>query len=164
VKASFIHTPGNVRAFVQSRRVPFTHMGPADTKVWKAALAANLFPADRYEYDIKLGGLTPTGIPLEDPHVEMWATLTKKRVDVLAWRGKQPWFIEVKPVGSFAALGQCLGYGYLGKKERPELSSVRLAVVCAICDRDLKPCFEAYGVEVIELPLSVAEVLLTRCR
>lgn len=124
-------------------------------------MASNLFPADFYEYDIRLGGMTATGTASEDPHVEMWAILTKKRVDVVAWRGSTPWLVEVKPVASFSALGQCLGYGFMWAKEKPGLVKPRLACVCAVCDRDLKPCFSSYGVSVLELPPSVAEVLLT---
>jgi hypothetical protein len=136
-------------------------MGPQDTKVWQAAVRDNLFPADRYEYDVRLGGATPTGIPLEDTHVMMWATLTKKRIDVVAWRGRVPWILEVKPVASFAALGQCLGYGFMWEKEKPGRVKPRLAVVCAICDRDLLPCFQSFGISVVELRPEVAEVLLT---
>lgn len=159
---AFIHTPGNVREFVKSRRVPFVHMGPGDTRVWQAALEHGLFPADRFEYDVRFGGLTPAGPATGDVQAGMWENLIKKRVDVVAWRGKQPWIVEVKPVASFSALGQCLGYGWMAKAERPELRSVRLAVVCAICDRDLKPVFEAYGISVVALPYAVALRLLTR--
>jgi hypothetical protein len=145
-----------------SRRVPFTHMGPADTRVWQAALALGLFPADSYEYDVKLAGAIALVIDGSATEAAMWQTLLKKRVDVVAWRGKVPWIVEVKPVASFAALGQCLGYGFLWEKEKPKLGKPRLSCVCARVDPDLRPCFESFGVSVVELPLETAERLLLR--
>lgn len=137
-------------------------MGPADADVWESALRAKLVEADRYDYDVRLGG--SLALHIDDGHVlkPMWATLLRKRVDVVAWTGETPVLIEVKPVASFAALGQCLGYGWLWKKERGSLSSVSLACVCAIADPDLLPVFEAYGVKVISLPAVQAEQVLLR--
>jgi len=156
-------TTGNQRALPISRRVPFTHMGPVDTRIWQAALALGLMPAESYEYDVRLGGVAALGIDPEHHLREMWETLLRKRIDVIAWRNGVAWIIEVKPVASFAALGQCLGYGDMWKREKPKGQLVRLACVCAVRDPDLVPTYQRLGVEVVSLPESVAlEVLSPR--
>ena len=142
----------NFYVLKRTRRVPFPHMGPADARVWRAALQAGLMPADRYEYDVRLGGKAAGLVPAEHEHAEMWAELLRKRVDVVAWRGDVPWIVEVKPIASFAALGQCLGYRSLWMAERRPGAAPRAACVCAICDADLEPVFGEFGVSVFVLP------------
>lgn len=120
-----------------------------------------LFSFDRYEYDVKLAGWSAGVIPTDHTHRAMWESLLKKRIDVVAWTGEQPTILEVKPVASFAALGQCLGYGFLWAAEKPGLRKARLGVVCARVDPDLSACFSAYGVRVWQLPPDVGDQLLT---
>lgn len=137
-------------------------MGPADKRVWEAALDAHIIEYDRYEYDVRLGGEASHLVPDEHELKPMWLTLLKKRVDVVAWRGKVPTVIEVKEVASFAALGQCLGYGWLWRKEMPTGIPVGMMCVCAVSDPDLSPVFAAYGVDVVALPPERAALVLAR--
>lgn len=115
-----------------------------------------LFLADRYEYDVRLGGAGCEQVPKEHEQYGMWQSLMMKRVDVVAWRAGVPWLIEVKPIAAFAALGQALGYGDLWEREKGPASKPMLAVCCAVCDCDLKPTFERYGVSVVSLPAELA--------
>lgn len=160
MKPEAIITPGNVRAFPRARRVQFPHMGPADTRVWRASLELGLARADRFEYDVRLGGALADLVEDGHEHKPMWETLLRKRIDVVAWTGQQPTIIEVKPVGSFAALGQVLGYGQLWEEERPGGLKPGLCVVCGFSDPDLISTYERYGVALVSLPSALAESLL----
>lgn|SRR5262249_22651668 len=155
-----IITPGNKRSAATSRRVPFTHMGPVDTRIWKAALSLGLMPAQRYEYDVRLAGLNAVQVDPNHELREMWDTLLKKRIDVVAWRDDGPWIVEVKPVASFGALGQCLGYRDMWDREKGNTPAARMACVCAVKDPDLMPTYVRLGVVVVALPDSVAEMVL----
>jgi len=135
-------------------------MGPADARVWRAALELNLVSFEKLEYDVRLGGLGAALIPDAHEHKRMWETLLRKRIDVVGWRRGVPWLVEVKPVAGFSALGQCLGYGFLWSKERGATPKPRLMTVCAVSDPDLMPVFALYGVSVVALPSEVAEALL----
>ena len=152
-------TPGNLRA-AEARRVPFPHMGPHDTRVWNAALRLGLVKFDRLEYDVRLGGKGADLVDKEHIHRAMWDTLLRKRVDVIGWQGKQVWVVEVKPVASFAALGQCIGYRDLWKRERPGVCEPRAMCVCAIADPDLLKTFERAAVRVVSLPPDVVDDVL----
>ncbi len=139
-------------------------MGPVDTRIWQAALKFGLMPADKYEYDVRLGGSGAIGIDPAHELKEMWETLLRKRVDVVAWVRGVPWIVEVKPVASFAALGQCLGYADMWQREKGNTPPVRMACVCAVADPDLGPTFQRLGVDVRALPGVVAEQVLRPAR
>jgi hypothetical protein len=155
-------SPGNGLAHSRVFRERFPHMGPADAVVWRVAKERFFKPGTKFDYDHRLGGIGAQLIDATHPHFGMWASLLKKRVDVVAWIGKQPWLIEVKPIGSFAALGQALGYCDLWERENGTKPKPVPCVACALCDPDLIPTFERYGVKVFSLPLAEAEALLGR--
>lgn len=157
MKPGDLITPANASAHRALKPTGFPHMGPLDARVWRLALSSGLVKADKFEYDVRLGGAGAHLVEDAHPHKGMWLTLLRKRVDVIAWTGDQATVIEVKPVGSFAALGQALAYAWLYKKEqRPKLPPIA-AVCCAVVDPDLRPIFAAFGVQVLELPLALAQ-------
>lgn len=137
-------------------------MGPDDRRVWQAALKTGKLEYDRFEYDVRLGGRGADQVPDGHDLKVLYLSLLKKRVDVVAWRGKVPTLIEVKGVASFSALGQCLGYSWLWKKEMPTSNDVGMLCVCAAVDPDLRPVFDAYGVKLLVLPSDVGAEILTR--
>jgi len=120
-------------------------------------MAAGLLPETQWTYDVRLGGAAALVIPDEHTHKEMWATLLRKRVDAVGIVQGAPWLVEVKPVGSFAALGQALGYCDLWEREKGGTPKPVPVVVCAFLDADLGPTFLRYGVKVFVLPLALAE-------
>lgn len=154
-------TSGNLEHYRVTRRVPFPHMGPADTRVWRLALSEGLLPETEWTYDVRLGGAGAIVIPDEHTHKAMWETLLRKRVDAYSVVAGRPWLVEVKPIGSFAALGQALGYCDLWEREHGKRPQPLPVVVCAVIDRDLAPTFERYGVRVISLPVALAERCLS---
>lgn len=156
MKPHLLITPGNLRADQGARLTRYPHMGPNDIRVWAAALKLGLVKFDKVEYDVRLGGAGADLVDKEHVHRTMWETLLRKRVDVVGWQGKQVWIVEVKPVAGFAALGQCIGYRDLWKKERPGVSEPRAMCVCAIADPDLAVTFERQGVVVVSLPAAQA--------
>lgn len=157
-----LHTfsPANRTAHGSLRRVPFPHMGPQDTRIWRLALLHGLMPADRYEYDVKLGGQAASLVPAEHPQSGMWVELMRKRVDVVAWRSGVPWLIEVKGVASFSALGQCIGYRSLWWQERGRQPAPVAACVCAVTDPDLVRTYDENGVRMVPLSSDLVELAL----
>jgi len=154
-------TAGNLRAAQVLRRVPFPHMGPADTRVWQAVLRLGLAKFDRVEYDVRLGGSGSELVAGHEQHKPMWESLLQKRVDVVGFRGKETFVVEVKPVAGHSALGQCIAYRELWVKEKPGAVKPRAMCVCALVDPDLAPIFQAYGVDVVVLPAGLADDVLS---
>lgn len=153
-------TAANYTAAERCQHRRWSHMAAGDVAVWREVLNLGLMPADSYEYDVKLGGSDACLVQDEHELKPMWATLLCKRVDVVCWRGDVPWLCEVKPVASFSALGQCIGYRWLWDKQRGNGARCRAAVACAKVDGDLMPIFAAYGVSVVLLPLASAASVL----
>lgn len=153
-------TPGNVIAHSWVPGAKFRHMGPGDVRVWVKATELSLIPGERFDYNVRLGGSGAESVDRTHEHYGMWLTLMCKRVDVVAWVAGQPWLIEVKPIGSFAALGQALGYCDLWEREKGNKPKPVPCVVCAYADPDLIETFERYGVRVISLPMEVRESCL----
>jgi len=136
-------------------------MGPADARVWSAALRLGLVKFDSVEYDVRLGGSGASLVDKEHQLKPMWETLLRKRVDVVGYSREGVTIVEVKPIGGFAALGQCLGYLDLWTKEKPGPAKVQAMCVCAIVDPDLVPTFQRLGVRVVALPPDIAEQALS---
>ena len=157
-------SPANRAALLAVRRGRYPHMGPLDSAVWRLVLEHGLFPSDRYEYDVRLGG--SKSLLVDDSHElkPMWETLLRKRVDVVAWSGQSPTLVEVKPVASFAALGQCLGYRFLWRAERGGEGPVRMACACAVVDEDLRGLFESLEIRLVCLPVALAEQVFSAGR
>lgn len=139
-------------------------MGPQDSAVWAQILTLGLMPAERLDYDTRLAGALAEEVETDHPHFPMWLTLLQKRVDVVAWRKGIPWLVEVKPQAGFAALGQALGYCDLWEREKGTQPKPVPCVCCAVCDRDLEATFSRYGVEVVSLPVEIAEQVLSGLR
>jgi hypothetical protein len=154
-------TPGNVRSLLGVTAERYPHMGPNDVRVWAVALMLGLVKFERVEYDVRLGGAGADLVDKEHVHKAMWETLLRKRVDVVGWNGLTPTVIEVKPVAGFAALGQCIGYRYLWRKEKPETKDPRAMCVCAIADPDLASVFACEDVQVVALPPDLVESVLS---
>ena len=152
-------TVGNIRAASGRRKQPFPHLSQEDTAVWEQFVTTAAVAGKRAEYDVRLGGRGLDQVDKEHSHFPMWAALIKKRVDVVLWDGETPWLIEVKPVASFSALGQVLGYGDLWERERRSAHAPKLIVACRACDEDLRPTFGRFGIEVWTMPSAMSDRL-----
>lgn len=153
---SWPYTIENCNAAAGVGRRGFPHMSVADSIVWRTILDEGLFPAQKYDYDVQLGG---AGSPFDDPadqYEQMWSTLMKKRVDVVAWLNNVPFLIEVKPLAGFSALGQLLGYEHLWQEEKGDVPEVGKVAACINADPDLVRTFERYHVRVVSVPSSIA--------
>ena len=164
MKPEHVISPGNLRAAQAARLSLYPHMGPADARVWDAALKLHLVQFDSVEYAVRLGGAGALAMDKAHTHRKMYETLLRKRVDVVGYSRAGVTVIEVKPYGGFAALGQCLGYLDLWQRERPGPEKVQALCVCAILDPDLGPTFAKFGVRVVALPPDEAQHVLAPSR
>lgn len=149
VNGDEVITTANVNAWARASRSPFPHMGPLDVAVWKRFLEVNTLALRDIQYDVGLGGKGCDCIDDGDELKPMWATLIRKRVDVVFFVGAVPWTCEVKPLANMAALGQALTYKFLWDAEGRSKEKARAAVICSRVDADVEAVFNAYGVTVI---------------
>jgi hypothetical protein len=107
--------------------------------------------ADEYDYlqfSVRLGSPFPVQPEhLQGIQISAWHSYAK-RIDLLAWRGEQPWLYEVKERVTHYALGQLETYRYLFLKERPGVPDPFLGVIGRTSDPDTIEALQAAGVTV----------------
>lgn len=104
---------------------------------------------DAIDFSVRVGeGLPPD--PSHLPGVQRQTTFnSRKRIDVLAWRGKQPIIVEVKQRVTPASLGQILTYRTLWLEDNPNGLDPELVVVGRSSDPDTIKSLNAHGVSVL---------------
>jgi len=126
-------------------RRSYPHLLPQDTTVWTRWLEHNAHRITGVWYDVHVG--TPVQV---DDRAPDWlrrvaAGVTRKRIDVVAKAPPETWVIEIKPYGSYTALGQALVYSRLFRVEHQPYLPVVPLVICAEIDPDIVDDFVAYG-------------------
>lgn len=103
---------------------------------------------DRFSFSVRVGeGQTPN--PDDLPGVQRSVAFsTKKRIDVLAWRGAQPTIVEVKERVTPAVLGQLLTYRQLFLEENPDALEPILVAIGRTSDPDTIRALNTQGVSV----------------
>lgn len=103
---------------------------------------------DRFSFSVRVGqGIVPD--PTHLPAIqENTIFSSRKRIDILAWQGTQPFIIEVKERVTPAAVGQILTYRHLWLEEFPDAPDPRLVVVGRYSDDDTLRAAQAQGITV----------------
>lgn len=122
--------------FNYEKRHKYPHLIGEDTDVWDRFILK--FP-DRFEtvdYDVHVGSGTETPEDWLESSKQYWSKMTKKRIDVIGWKGNFATIIEVKNRVGLHTLGQILGYRFLYHRENPEIVLLPSLIVCSRIDKD----------------------------
>ena len=123
-------------------------MLPADIILWERWLAKFKDEYDKFEYDVHVGKVKPIYPTSPVNLMKLAEEVSRKRLDVVAYKGIFRVIIEVKPYAGLSALGQLLGYEILYKREYPEAYTLRLGVVTDRLDEDMKVLFDHYNIHI----------------
>ena len=121
----------------------YSHLRPEDVVIWERFIKA--FPGfyDSVDYDLKVGRPRQYPGKPDDVYRKDLEYLSRKRIDVVGYRGNEIHIIELKPRASFEALGQVIGYTELYLPFRPEGSSVSPVIITDSEIPDIKDlCFK----------------------
>lgn len=128
------------RVYPSKPLAKYPHLTGSDIPVWDAFIDIFQTYFDGFTYDYHVGqGLSPdkdASYPLQ----QMWIHLTQKRIDVLGFRTKSLWVIEVKDRPTVAALGQVIGYTLLLAKEQGNCPPLIPCLVSSIIEPDIETC------------------------
>lgn len=127
-----------------------------ESAVIRAYLLEHLGEFDRIVFGKRVGkGELPD--PSLLPAIQQQVLLnTQKRIDLLAWRGRQPVIIEVKQRITPASLGQLLTYRHHFLEDTPDAPEPDLVIVGRESDADTLAAITAHGVTVYLYPEAVA--------
>jgi hypothetical protein len=104
---------------LESDRLSFPAMIPAEIVVWRAWLRLHQGEYDRFDYNARVGPGFDPGASVPQYIRDMAVKNTKKRIDALAWQGSQPLIVEVKVRAGLSSIGQLLGYRVHWRLEHP---------------------------------------------
>ncbi len=137
-------------------RKAFPERTDGESAVIRAFLLEHLTEFDRITFGKRVGrGELPD--PAHLPAIQQQTLLnTQKRIDLLAYRGRQPIVIEVKQRVTPAALGQILTYRLHLLEEMPDAPEPELVVVGRESDADTIRALTGHGVTVYLYPEAVA--------
>lgn len=111
-------------------------------------LSAHVGDYDKFSFSVRIGeGQTPN--PNDLPGVQRSVAFSsKKRIDVLAWKGITPTIVEVKERVTPAVLGQLLTYRRLFLEENADAEDPALVAIGRYSDPDTIRALNAEGVTV----------------
>lgn len=135
--------------FNYEERYKYPHLIGEDNEVWSRFIKA--YP-DRFEtvdYDIKVGEGAKVFTTTDEKSRKYWAMLTKKRIDVIGYKGNFVTLIEVKKRAGLYTLGQILGYRFLYHRDNPEMILSPVLVICSSIDIDTADVLKHYGITYI---------------
>ncbi|SRR6266498_1522401 len=119
-----------------------------ETPVIHAFLEARGRNYDRYEFSVRVGqGIAPDPTHLEGVQRNTVFS-SRKRIDLIVWRGDAPTIVEVKERVTPAVLGQLLAYQHLLLEDRPDIETPALATIGRYSDDDTIRVLTAQGVDV----------------
>ena len=134
----------------------FPERTDGESAVIAAYLQVHLPEFDRITFSKRVGRGAVID-PTTSPAAQRATTFsTRKRIDILAWRGSQPVIIEVKQSVTPSALGQILTYKHHFQEENPDALEPQLVVVGRTSDRDTIDALNAHGIPVYLYPEAVA--------
>lgn len=144
--SDYVYTSADFAQLLLRRFYPERTDG--ESAVIRAYLEKHLDEFDRVAFSKRVGKgatLDPTTSPAAQ---RATAFSTRKRIDILAWRGSQPVIIEVKQRVTPAALGQILTYRHHFLEDFPDAAEPELVVVGRESDADTLAALQAHNVTV----------------
>ncbi len=130
-------------------RHKYPHMIGEDSSVWRRFIQRFPDRFDTVDYDIKVGsGVNTDSIP-EKKYQTYWQQLTKKRIDVIAYKDNIITIIEVKNKASLFTLGQILGYKFLYLRSNPNIITIQTLIVCSSISPDDIAILDHYKINFI---------------
>ncbi len=130
-------------------RHKYPHLIGEDIQVWTRFILKFPDKFDTVDYDVKVGKGASTD-PLPDKtSKQYWASLTKKRIDVIGYKNYYVTIVEVKKRAGLFTLGQILGYKFLYLREHKVRLPVDTLVICSSIDQDDIDVFKHYDINFV---------------
>lgn len=141
----------------QLTKLSFPEHSPKSNALIADWLFRHLGEYDRYSFNVRVGqGIAPD--PTHDKGVQTsTAFSSKKKIDILAWQGDQPFIFEVKLLLIPAALGQLQTYQHLWMEENPNAKVPYLGAIARTSDADTNRVLQAHGVTIYLIPATTRD-------
>jgi len=137
--------------FNYEKRHKYPHLLGDDVFAWNRFIDLHSDFFDTVDYDIHVGSGISSNEISPDKGPDQYRNLTKKRIDVIGWKGYHPTIVEVKKRVGLDTLGQVLGYEFFYRKEHPEIITLPLLVICLFIGQDDLEVLEHFHISVMNV-------------
>lgn len=124
----------------------YPHMMPRDIPIWDRWMQLHAQEFESFRYDVHVGNGAPIPDDIDPKWAETYADLTKKRIDVIAYKPGLQLIIEVKDIISFTAIGQIISYPILYSRTYGYDDQVAILLVAGGMLADLEPVLDELGI------------------
>lgn len=124
----------------------YAHLLPAERILWARWLLDHRQEYDTYDYDVRVGKGRPADPRLTPENQQMWADLTKFRIDVVGYKGRFPTIFQVAIECRPKDLGHLQLYRQTFLEDYPNNPPPALAVVCERLHPDLERIMRLQGI------------------
>jgi len=131
----------------------YPHMARRDVEVWTSFLQQHGREYAGFAYDVALGGVQLEAPGMNPADVQGWRENTALRIDAVGYRAAEVVVIEVKPGAYVNAVGAVVCYAEVAIRDEVFDLPVRMAIVCAYMQIDVRYVCRQLGVEVWTVPL-----------
>jgi len=136
-----------------TKRRKFPHLLPKEVLIWNKFLDKHEKEYDSFDYDIHVGEGAELPEDISPMIRKIALGLTRKRIDVVGYTPTAITIFELKPEAGLSAIGQCLAYYYLYRREFKPKRRTFMRIVSTITSRDTKKVAAAYGIYWILVPI-----------
>lgn len=127
----------------------YPHLMPNDVRIWNIFLEKNPDFFSEVEYDVKVGEGRDYSMYKKDSVREDMEYLSKKRIDVVGYKGNDIYVIELKPKAGLSAIGQVFGMASLFKSTFSPGQSVIAAIITDEEMPDVRSICKEIGVSLL---------------
>lgn len=130
-------------------RYKYPHLIGEDSQIWSRFVLAYPEFFDTISYDVKVGAGAKTFTIPDKKSQLYWSELTKKRIDVVAYKSDVVTIVEIKKRVGLYTLGQILGYKFLFLRENPDIKIVNVLIISSAIPDDDKDVLDYYNIPYI---------------
>jgi len=124
---------------------PWPGMSAQDTIIWMRGLHVVTQPGDALYYNVRIGSQNVIADNVPPAIAAGWQRLNAKRVDVVLERDGRWIIIEVRHIGTSAAMGRLIQYRDLWRIDRPD-DELELLLVTDWLDPDIPGMLTQLGI------------------
>lgn len=152
--------PQNVAQLLQSERLKWPGMLPAEVLIFKGWLEKYGANYDRVDGNVRIGAGFDPGASWPEEQRRNAILNTKLRIDAVAYQGEKPTLIEVKRSAGASALGQLLTYEAVWLKDYPATPAPGLALVTNAIQDNMMPLITKAGIVLYLIPTDFSVLAL----
>lgn len=137
---------------LEADRHKYPGMAPREVLIWRAWLRVRQAEYTDWNYNVLVGMGTDPGPSFPQIYRDQYIRNTQKRMDAVAYQGKQPFIFEVKNRATASCMSQLLTYKALWPVSFPGTPQPVLVLVTNGVAADMPMVLDATGIRLVLVP------------